>query len=119
MRSVLAEPVLGGGLSADRILHELPITLAAEVETTALVNILSHQFTLFVLQALQNLVDLQEVVAIVANLVNVRRINHALNLHTDDVTHVINRIDDSLAAITRVVNHPEALPESTNFGGGV
>jgi hypothetical protein len=48
-------------------------------------------------------------IAIVFKFVGVEWVHSCLHFQLDDVTQIFDGVDDTLAAVARMMNHPEAL----------
>ena len=118
---ILAKAQMDRRFVSHGILHELAMTVWAQVVALTLVNLFTHIIRIFIVKPFENLVKFQEVIAIVIGLFAVDRIHLGLNLKPNHVAEFITA-KDSLTAITRKMNHPAILHEGVLkkcFGGQV
>ena len=94
--------------ATDRILQELAMTIGTEVETLTLINIIADAIVVFVVKPFEDLVEFQQMVAIVIQFFAIGGIDHGLDFKTNHIAKLVAS-KDSLAAITRKMNHPAVL----------
>jgi len=105
---VLAEAQSWFGFAPQGVPHELAIALWAEVEATALINILADFVLALLRRAVQNVLNLHEVVPVFVRLVFAGGIHRGLNLNLHDVPQII-RGQLASTAVATVMNHKEPV----------
>ena len=104
MPLVLTEAELMERHATQRILQIGLTAIAAKVVALLLVNVLADPFVLDVVEPIENILYFLQVIVLIVGLV-LHRIESRVNLHANDVTQLLLRIDRPFAAIARVVKH--------------
>ena len=109
VRLVLTEAEMHRNFATDRILDELSVARRAKIEATLLIHIVADEIAIRFVEPFQNLLYLHQMIAIIFKLIRIERIHGCLHFQLDDIAQIFDGVDDSLTAVARVMNHPEAL----------
>jgi hypothetical protein len=104
---------LPSGLAIDGILYELAAARGTEIEPKLLIDIVSDTIAFSVLATLNDLLDLSEIISIVIAFIDFSDIHRSIDFHANHISQLVARIDQSLTAITGVLNHGIWFPESS------
>jgi hypothetical protein len=90
--------------AAERVLHIAISAFAAQIVALLVIDVVADLLVLGVVQSLQDVLNLLQMVPLVLAFV-LHRIERRVHLDADDVAQLAIGIDQSLAAIARVVKH--------------
>ena len=93
-------------IAAERVLHELAVTLRAQIETTFGIDIVADQLAVGIFHPFQQLLNFEQMITVVIKLFTIERFHRCLYFQLDDITQVFGRVDDTLTAVTRIMDHP-------------
>jgi hypothetical protein len=109
---ILAEPKVGTPFMPHRVLDELSVTIGTEIVAASLVQLVADRFVLDIVEPFQDFLYFQQMVAIILEFVDFQRFHGSLYFQPHHVPKLFFGIDDSLAAIARVMDHhSESLRE--------